>query len=154
MAKTPVLHPVAYSGRNKIRFEEVGVWKYRLVDSFHIDTGLNPGTDLSLCNDLLCLSGSGILSLQEGYAWDGPSGPAIDTPDWMRGSLVHDALYQFMRESLLPLSYRKPADQIMRRLLLADGMPAFRAWYSYVGVRIGGLPSAKPSTPKGPQTAP
>ncbi|HUS89668.1 MAG TPA: hypothetical protein VMW91_10000, partial [Desulfosporosinus sp.] len=38
--------------------------------------------------------------IHKGYAWDGPSGPTFDTPNFMLGSLVHDVFYQAMREGL------------------------------------------------------
>jgi hypothetical protein len=46
----------------------------------------------------------GLLVILSGYAWDGASGPTIDTDSTMRGSLVHDALYQLMRQGLVPRS--------------------------------------------------
>lgn len=78
------------------------------------------------------------LIIKEGYAWDGPSGPSIDTKNFMRSSLVHDALYQLMREGVIPESYRKKADQEMRKISLEDGMRKFRAWYTYIAVRLFG----------------
>jgi hypothetical protein len=79
-------------------------------------------------------TGAGLYVLG-GYAWDGPSGPTIDTANAMRGSLVHDALYQLMRYGALPQSTRKAADDEFRRILRADGMSAARAWLWYHTVR-------------------
>lgn len=84
-----------------------------------------------------------ILTIAEGYAWDGASGPAIDTNSFMRGSLVHDALYQMMREGLIPQYHRKDADQTMKKICIEDGMWKFRAWYTYLAVRIFAGPFAK-----------
>ncbi len=39
----------------------------------------------------------GVLTIRSGYAWDGPGGPAMDTPAAMYGSLSHDALYHHSR---------------------------------------------------------
>ncbi len=91
------------------------------------------------------LSLGGTLKINSGYAWDGPSGPTIDTPDFLIGSLVHDALYQLMRERKLPQSYRKIADQILKRICLEEGMPSWRAFYVYYAVRLFGASSAKPN---------
>lgn len=56
----------------------------------------------------------------------------------MRGSLVHDALYQLMRENHLDEDrWRPTADDILRRLCREDGMSAIRAWYVYQGVGNG-----------------
>ena len=65
-----------------------------------------------------------------GYGRDGPSGPTLDTRDFIRGSLVHDALYQLMREGLLDHSIHRE-----------DGMTALRAWWVYQGVRLFGNPA-------------
>ncbi|HGF5283826.1 TPA: hypothetical protein ACF376_003024, partial [Vibrio parahaemolyticus] len=54
----------------------------------------------------LSLSEQGLLTIKKGYSWDGVSGPAIDTRNLILVSLVHDELYQFMREELPPQSNR------------------------------------------------
>lgn len=82
------------------------------------------------------------LTVQAGYCWDGASGPAIDTANFMRGSLFHDVLYQAMREGQLDRKYRKKADQILRKICLEDGMSRIRAWWVYSAVRIGARQSA------------
>lgn len=63
-----------------------------------------------------------------GYAWDGPSGPTIDTKSSMRGSLLHDALYQLIRFEILPRKYRQNADCEAFRRWLTDKMWKIRAW--------------------------
>ena len=60
------------------------------------------------------------LYIKCGYAWDGPSGPTIDTPSTIRASLVHDALYQLMKEGLLNIKYRKYADDLFKEILIED----------------------------------
>ena len=64
----------------------------------------------------------------------------------MRGSLVHDALYQLIREGELPKELRVDADKVLRRACLADGMSRFRAWYVYKAVRMFAGRSIKPRT--------
>lgn len=88
------------------------------------------------------------LVIKKGYAWDGPSGPTIDTRDFMRGSLVHDALYQLMREGYLSGSYRKAADQILKRMCLEDGMLYPLAQVVYVAVRLFARFAADPASNK------
>lgn len=85
----------------------------------------------------------GTLTIREGYAWDGPSGPAIDTSNFMRGSLVHDALYQLMNEGRLPAECRAEADKALRRICREDGMSALRSSWVYFGVSKFGGPHAK-----------
>ena len=76
------------------------------------------------------------LVIEAGYAWDGPSGPTVDTKNFMRGSVVHDALYQLIREGHLPRSQRKYADELLRKMCREDGMSRLRAWWVYRGVRL------------------
>lgn len=78
---------------------------------------------------------SGNLVLHAGYVWDGPSGPALDTVDFQRASLVHDALYQMARKSTDWKRWKRRADKEMRRIAIEDGMPRWRAWYAYTAVR-------------------
>jgi Protein of unknown function (DUF1353) len=91
------------------------------------------------------LDSTGQLLIKAGYAWDGPSGPTIDTLNFMRGSLVHDALYQLIRERHLGSEHRELADRILQRICREDGMSAARAWWVYQGVRFGGGPAADPA---------
>lgn len=88
-----------------------------------------------------------------GYAWDGASW-AIDTPNFMRGSLGHDVAYQALREGHLPPEFREPADQMLRRICREDGMSAIRAWWVYQGVRFGGGPAADPANLEPDRCAP
>lgn len=91
---------------------------------------------------------AGYLTAQSHYAWDGLSGPSVDTKTSMRGSLAHDALYQLMRDGLLDKKYREYADELLRKICLEDGMNKFRAWYIYKMVRMFGgkyiLPQKNP----------
>lgn len=77
----------------------------------------------------------GCLKLEKGYAWDGASGFTIDTPSTFRGSAGHDALYQLMRKSLLPVEpNREMADKYLLKWLINSGMWKWRAniWYRAV----------------------
>ncbi len=95
------------------------------------------------------LETDGSLFIKNGYAWDGPSGPTLDTLNFMRGSLVHDALYQLMRERQLDRTiYREPADRLLQQMCIEDGMTKLRAWWVYQGVRQFGDPSADPANDK------
>jgi hypothetical protein len=86
------------------------------------------------------LSAEGVLSIHTGFQWDGPSGPAIDTANFMRTSCVHDCLYGMIKARKLDPSYRVDADREMRLTARADGMASWRCGYAWLGVRIfGGL---------------
>ncbi len=94
------------------------------------------------------------LTCNRGYAWDGPSGPAIHTDTFMRSSLVHDALYQLMRHEYLPLSCRQDTDELLRSMNREDGMWAVRAWWVHLAVRKFGNPAASPESRKPLRRAP
>ena len=118
-------------------------YKYQLCEPFQIQTPIRP--PFNIHSEYLHLTDAGLLGIEKGYAWDGPSGPTLDPPCAMRGSLVHDALYQLIRECQIGQEYRSVADQIFYDLLLEDGMWRPRAWYWYQGVRLGAGPASRPS---------
>lgn len=121
-----------------------GGYKYQLKVAYSLPIAIRP--EKPIVTEYIQLDGAGNLSLKEGYAWDGPSGPTIDTPDFMRGSLIHDALYQLMRENELDHdTYREAADRTLQAICREDGMSALRAWWVYHGVRLFGKPSADPA---------
>jgi hypothetical protein len=115
-------------------------YKYNLHSDLEYQTGIEVEKPRNL--GLLKITTEGNLIIRKGYSWDGPSGPTIDTKNFMEGSLIHDALYQLMREKVLPQNERKKADEILRKVCLRDGMSKFRAWYVYKAVRLGGASSA------------
>ena len=124
---------------DRIRYREG--YKYQLAEAYRVLTAVKP--ERFIKTTFLRLDTEGELYILEGYAWDGPSGPTVDTSDFMRGSLVHDALYQLMREGHLdPAIWRVVADGELVRICKEDGMPAFRRAYVYAGVRFGGGPNA------------
>ncbi len=122
-------------------------YKYQLEDAYSIAINIKP--DVLIKTDYIQLDTEGILTISNGYAWDGPSGPTIDTLSFMRGALVHDALYQLMRYSKLDRDiYRDDADRILKDICKNDGMWSWRAWLVYQGVRIFGDPSSDPKKKK------
>ncbi|MFM2120146.1 MAG: hypothetical protein RL722_1614 [Pseudomonadota bacterium] len=130
-----------------------GGYKYQLREDFVVDIPLQQVRDIR--TDYIELTPQGRLTIRKGYAWDGPSGPTIDTRNFMRGSLVHDALYQLMRERHLNLDqHRQPADRILELMCREDGMWWLRAWWVYLGVHYFGRPAADPSDKRPPTVAP
>jgi hypothetical protein len=125
-----------------MKYRKLQHYKYQLVEpEYFQDVRLPEGNPI--WTTFLTLNKKGMV-VRSGYAWDGPSGPTIDTPTFMRASLCHDALYQLMREGYLPRSYRKWADETMRRHLIEDGMSPVRAWYVYWSLRFFGGFAVKP----------
>lgn len=122
------------------RIEYKKGYKYQLVGNYSMNTKIKP-VDM-VVTDFITLFTTGIIWIEKGYAWDGPSGPTFDTKNFMRGSLVHDALYQLMRQGLLPQSSRGEADQLLYDMIIEDGMSRLRAWWVYKGVSLFGFSSA------------
>ncbi len=130
-------HGICYFKHGDFKYE------YVLIDPYQHQTGF---THADGGNPFVRIERSGVLHISSEYAWDGPSGPAIDTENFMRGSLVHDALYQLMRERVLDhRKDRKRADQLLRTIVREDGMSWIRAWWVYRGVRLCGGSAARPS---------
>lgn len=116
-------------------------YKYQLTRQYSVRIPL-AGYEFEA--EYFALYRDGTLIIREGYAWDGPSGPTIDTKSFMRGSLVHDVLYQAMRMELLPRSCRQQVDRILHDICIEDGMWRWRAAYVYRLVRRYAGPAAHP----------
>lgn len=116
-------------------------YRYNLQEDLIFETNLvvQAAADLHY----LAVDLAGRLIVRKGYSWDGPSGPTVHTPNFMRGSLIHDALYQLMREGILHQHCRKQADIILREVCREDGMSRFRSGYVYLAVRIFAAPAAR-----------
>ena len=85
------------------------------------------------------LSGTGRwIIFHKDYSWDGASGPAIDTLNTRRASLVHDGLYQAMRIGRLSRELKGAADDEMLRILREDGMSWVRRLLWRIGLRFAG----------------
>ncbi len=119
----------------KACYRKLQKYKYQLMDDYIVQIDIKPIQNIEF--KFLSLSSEGVLTIRKSYAWDGPSGPTIDTRNFMRGSLVHEALYQLMRLSALDYKvHRKRADEILKEICLEDGMFLFRAWYVYRAVHL------------------
>jgi hypothetical protein len=127
-------------------------YKYQLVKDYDVAVDIIGET---IDSDYIKLTADGMLTVKKGYAWDGPSGPTIDTKDSMRGALIHDALYQSMRDHGLDRSkYKAVADTEFRKACEEDGMSWLRAFYFYYGVKLFGSKSTKPEGDYPIKTAP
>ena len=119
-------------------------YKYQLSKEYLTKIQIKPKQPV--VTDYIDLSVDGDLTIKKGYAWDGPSGPTFDSVNFMRASLVHDAIYQLMREGFLDKDEnREPADRLLQGMCKQDGMSSIRAWWVYQGVHIFGDPSADPA---------
>jgi hypothetical protein len=116
-----------------IQYKKRKLYKYTLFRPIEYDTGMKvveagQWGPLGITED-------GVLTIQQGYTWDGPSGPTFDTKTFMRGALIHDALYQLMREGKIGQHHRQEADQILYETCLQDGMNRIRAKWVHWAVK-------------------
>lgn len=121
-----------------MKYEKIS-YKYRLLEreSWILDLAE------TYAGEYLTLN-AGMLTIKAGYMWDGPSGPTVDTENFMRASCVHDALYQLIREGVLPLKpHRKRADKLLLKICKEDGMGLIRRHYVYQAVRWFGYEAAR-----------
>lgn len=123
-----------------IRFK--GGYRYQLIEGYSAQTEIRAERDI--VTPYIRLNSDGYLMIAPGYCWDGASGPALDTRAVMRGSLIHDALYQLMRMEHLPQVFRGQADREFYSACIDDGMGRFRAQYLYRAVRLFGRSSTEP----------
>ena len=118
-----------------------GGYKYSLWETYRVQLGYIRGH--SVTHRLFTLDADGWLTVFADYPWDGPSGPTIDTPSFMRGSLVHDVLYEMLRLGLLPHDpCFHQANLELLAICLQDGMWRWRASIVYEAVEDFGSASA------------
>lgn len=118
-------------------------YKYQLAHDFAILLGA-PFRGYDRKSEFIVLAENSVLGIRAGYAWDGASGMTVDTPSTFAASLVHDALYQLLREKRLPPHLREAADQVLYDLLVARGMWAWRAKLWHRAVRKAAAGAARP----------
>lgn len=123
-------------------------WLYKLEENFAWDSGLSIDQDYAFKDKngvvRLILEQGGRITVTRGYSWDGCSPKfclfdiLIGTPDGVvdartlrpktyYASLVHDALYQFIRVDL-PFS-RRQADRCFLRLMAETGFRLRHLYY-------------------------
>ncbi len=116
-----------------MKYKKRRYWKYQLYETVTYDTGIIlPEIRTEFINLI-----NGILTVRKGYTWDGASGPTFDTKNTFTASLIHDALYQLMRENWIDRSWRKRSDQILYEILRSRKMFKWRAKLWYRAVRQG-----------------
>lgn len=80
----------------------------------------------------------GLKIIRAGYRSDGPSGPTVDTPSFMRSAFSHDVDFQILRSGLIPDRSRDKffhrANLELRRISKEDGMMWPRYHWVYMAV--------------------
>lgn len=101
------------------------------------------------------LTPDGLLFIRKGYAWDGASKPAINTKNFVRGSLVHDVLFQCMRLGYIDRDkWFTYANDLLYTICREDGMSWFRASYVRLGVQWFAFSATQPDEEPEILTAP
>jgi hypothetical protein len=127
-------------------------YKYQLVEDYTCHVDIYPIHDI--VTEYIELTTKGKLFIKHGYAWDGTSGPTIDGPTNMRGSLIHDSIYQLLREKLLKPEWRKQADCEFENACEEDGMCDIRRYIDIKGLRHFAGFAADPKNDRKILTAP
>ena len=128
-------------------------YRYQLARDYHIATRIRPKRAVD--TDYIALDLTGALTVKAGYAWDGTSGPIVDTDNNLRASLVHDAFYQLMRQrKLSSKKHKDKADKLFRSMCKQDGVLAPVAQIYYEALKKLGKPSTDPANAKKVKRAP
>lgn len=114
-------------------------YKFKVEENFSIELPIK----IADFEQPYATSKNGILEIKKGYAWDGASGPVINTQNTLIASLVHDVLYQAMRLNLIKPNKvnRKIADKNFFEILKMNGVNSVRRTVWYLAVRLFGKKS-------------
>lgn len=121
---------------------------YQLVEDYSVQTEFLGFGDKSSQHGRVKIANDGMLTISNGYCWDGASGPVIDRDSNMRAGLVHDALYQLMREDVLNHHHWKRADKEYGKILKEDGAYGFVIAIDLAGLKLVGGRYANPKMRK------
>lgn len=118
-------------------YEWHGAWRYRVVRNvvFHFPAHLVRFRRLS--GHGWATHEDGRLDVDQGYTWDGPSGPAINCEASVVASLVHDIVCELVLTApgkhAYPCGYFR-AHRLYRMICRAQGMHPVRAWYQWTAL--------------------
>lgn len=121
-------------------------FKYQLTEDEITQTPIHPDADID--TQFISLTKGGLLTVRSGYAWDGPSGPTVDTDNSMTPSLNHDAFAQLMRLGLLSRIWRIMSNVFFAQQCVDRLMWRVRAWAWKRGLDKFGSPSTDPKNAK------
>ena len=136
----------------KIHYRKYGGC-FQLAKPVSFYTGFRPKDTVKSESGRLTLYPDGRLDISEGYVWDGVSG-GPNKKSWLKASLLHDALYQLMRERQIPHATWRRADMEYGAKLKKDG-----AWQATISMQLWilkktGGKHARPSKRKKIHSAP
>ena len=131
--------------------KKISYWKfsdrcYQLAKPYRFKTRCRPTQVVSI--PFVTLEPDGQCVLDTGFAFDGASGPVIQTKSILRCAAEHDAKYRLMREGLLDAKINQPiADSEFREGLIMDGVFSIRAETFYIAVHEFGKKSTSGGNP-------
>jgi len=131
-----------------MKYQKINKYKYRLHSAEVCQT---PILNSPFEHKFFRLDSNGLLTIYEGYMWDGVSGPTWDSRNTMIAGCIHDALYQAIRLEVLPLDYKSIIDDLFHVLLLKENMSELRAGYYYLAVWVFGHYSCVPGSLNTPE---
>ncbi|NCC32817.1 MAG: hypothetical protein EOM24_12470 [Chloroflexia bacterium] len=111
-------------------------YKYQLQDTYVTTVGI---VGCSATASFLRLDADGRLVIAGGYAWDGAT--LCPDFDWIvRGTLIHDAIYQLIRTGLVDAKHKAAADNALHKACIEDGAWKWQAALVRFAVhRFGGF---------------
>lgn len=131
-----------------LTYREVDKYRFEILETQTYPTAGLPDID----TEYISIKG-GQMTIATRYAWDGATGwpKKIKHPKCLvRSSLVHDSLYQLMRQGYLNRKkWRKYADRMLQQISIEDGMKKSLAAIVYGIVRIAGKGATKPKKKPG-----
>lgn len=126
-------------------------YKYQLVEDYWVQTPVRWRDVID--TDYIRLMPDGWLLIRKGYAWDGAT--FFPDFDWIvRGSLIHDALYQLIRERRLPVETKEIADRLLAECCKEDRAWSWQAGMVALGVERFGDFGVKPENCRPIRVAP
>ena len=137
--------------RDKLLYFKRG-YKYQVARDYRIKLAVIPFEPI--CLPFVLMDTAGDTIIKTGYAWNGASGPTVDTRNTMTGSLVHDLLYQLIRLGLIDPKYKAYADRMLKEICVEDGMNRIRAACWLWAVKTFGGASCKPDAEPKEEVAP
>jgi hypothetical protein len=115
-------------------------YKNQLTRDFVVQTEIRLLDDVCI-DGFIYLTKNGLLTIYNKYAWDGSSGPTLDSKKDKRASCAHDALTQLMREGKLSRTFRPMIDDLYCSLCRDDKMWKYQAKWRRWGLKKFGRPS-------------
>jgi hypothetical protein len=105
-------------------------YEYEVYEDDCYESGIVFGVDVDQSD--FAISATGRITAKKGYMWDGCSGPTIERKQNHRAGLYHDILAEAMRMGLIPQSFWTPANEMLGRICVEDGMSPWWAKNVYV----------------------